>query len=114
MLDLPAFRQGRGSFAARCRWIAAEIDRRPGPVTLAGHSMGAGLAIAGAAARPERIERLLLISPAGLPLAKRMSASLGEFAAQVAHGRYPWVPRRARPAPRSARRAAPATRPRGA
>jgi pimeloyl-ACP methyl ester carboxylesterase len=89
VLDLPAFRQGRGSFAARCRWIAAEIDRRPGPVTLAGHSMGAGLAIAGAAARPERIERLLLISPAGLPLAKRMSASLGEFAAQVAHGRYP-------------------------
>jgi pimeloyl-ACP methyl ester carboxylesterase len=89
VLDPPGYRQGRGSFAARCRWIVAEIDRRRGPVTLAGHSMGAALAIAGAAARPERMERLLLISPAGLPLAKRMSASLGEFAAQVAHGRYP-------------------------
>ncbi len=88
-IDPPGFRFSGGSFAASCRWLVAELDSRPGPVMLAGHSMGAALAIAAAAARPERISRLLLISPAGLPLGKPMRTSLVDFCAQVGRGRYP-------------------------
>jgi pimeloyl-ACP methyl ester carboxylesterase len=88
-IDPPGFRTGNGSLAASCRWLIAEIDRRRGPVALAGHSMGAALAIAAAAARPERITRLLLIAPAGLPLGKPLARSVGAFVCQVARGRYP-------------------------
>jgi pimeloyl-ACP methyl ester carboxylesterase len=88
-IDLPDFRRCGGSFGALSRWLVAELDRQTGAVELAGHSMGAALAIAAAAARPERVRRLLLISPAGLPLSKPMVWSLGDFVAQVLRGRYP-------------------------
>ncbi len=52
--------------------------------------MGGALAIAAAAARPDRVSRLVLISPAGLPLSKPMTLSLAEFARGVLLGRYPW------------------------
>jgi pimeloyl-ACP methyl ester carboxylesterase len=87
-VDLPGARCG-GSFESRRRWLVGELDRRRGPVVLAGHSMGGALAIAAAAARPELVAGLLLISPAGLPLAKPMARSLLEFAGQAARGRYP-------------------------
>ena len=45
--------------------------------------MGGALAVLAAAERPERIARLTLISPAGLPLQKSMTASLADFARQV-------------------------------
>jgi pimeloyl-ACP methyl ester carboxylesterase len=88
-IDPPGFRRGGGSFAASCRWLVAELDRRPRPVSLAGHSMGAALAIAAAAARPERVVSLLLISPAGLPLSKPITRSLAEFGCHVIGRRYP-------------------------
>lgn len=88
-IDPPSFRSNAGSFAAGTRWLITELDRRTRPIVLAGHSMGAALAIAAAAARPESVVGLLLISPAGLPLTKPMAKSLAEFAAQAARGRYP-------------------------
>jgi pimeloyl-ACP methyl ester carboxylesterase len=90
-LEPPGFRRSDGSFLAMCRWLVAEIDRRSEPVELAGHSMGGALAIVAAAARPERVRRLTLISPAGLPLVKPMTVSLAEFVAHVLRGRYPLV-----------------------
>src|SRR5579863_8880701 len=71
-IDPPGFHGNGGSLAASCRWLVAELDKRSAPVELAGHSMGAALAIAAAARRPQLIARLLLISPAGLPLSKPM------------------------------------------
>jgi pimeloyl-ACP methyl ester carboxylesterase len=58
-------------------------------VTLAGHSMGGALAVLAAAARPELVQRLVLISPAGLPLQKPLLASAATFAGQVARRCYP-------------------------
>jgi pimeloyl-ACP methyl ester carboxylesterase len=53
--------------------------------------MGAALAILAAAERPAAIERLILVSPSGLPLRKPIHASLLTFLSQVAHGWYPPV-----------------------
>ena len=88
-VDLPSFRRGCGLFANYRQWLIDELDRRAQPVALAGHSMGAALAIAAAAARPDRVASLLLISPAGLPLTKPIGRSLAEFASQAARGTYP-------------------------
>jgi len=51
--------------------------------------MGAALALLAAAERPESVERLILISPAGLPLDKPIGASLATFVGQVARRSYP-------------------------
>ncbi len=88
-IDPPGFGGSDGSFAGGCRWLVGELDRRNEPVELAGHSMGAALAIAAAAARPASVARLVLIAPAGLPLDKPFARSLGEFVSQVARGWYP-------------------------
>jgi pimeloyl-ACP methyl ester carboxylesterase len=110
-LELPTYAAGAGALAWHRRWIDAELRRRPGPIALAGHSMGAALAICAAAARPEKVVSLLLIAPAGLPLAKPIRKSLAEFCGQVAGGRYPlaeaaWSIRTALEAPRKALRLA--------
>jgi len=110
-LEVPAVGEGAGVLAWRRRWIDEELRRRAGPVALAGHSMGAALAICAAAARPEKVASLLLIAPAGLPLAKPIRKSLAEFCAQVAAGRYPlveaaWSARSVMAAPRKALRLA--------
>ena len=88
-LDPPGFGATGGDWLAYRRWIVDELDRRARPVELAGHSMGGALAIAAAAARPDVVRRLLLISPAGLPLAKPMRKSLADFLRQAVRGRYP-------------------------
>jgi pimeloyl-ACP methyl ester carboxylesterase len=59
-------------------------------VVLAGHSMGGALALLAAAERPEAVERLVLISPAGLPLTKPMLRSGLQFFSQVAQRRFPF------------------------
>jgi pimeloyl-ACP methyl ester carboxylesterase len=69
-------------------WLVAEIADRE-PVALAGHSMGAALALLVAIDRPDLVERLILLSPAGLPLTKPIPASLATWARQVATGRFP-------------------------
>jgi pimeloyl-ACP methyl ester carboxylesterase len=56
---------------------------------IGGHSMGGAMAICVAAARPELVARLVLVSPAGLPLTKPISRSLADFTLQLAGGRYP-------------------------
>jgi pimeloyl-ACP methyl ester carboxylesterase len=90
-LQAPRFTRGAGSFNAHLQWLVSELDRRSRAVELAGHSMGGALAIAAAAARPDRVSRLVLFSPAGLPLSKPMGKSLAEFARGAALGRYPWA-----------------------
>ena len=87
-LEPPPFRASRGSLGFHRERVLREIARDDRPVWLAGHSMGAALAVLTAAAEPERVARLTLVSPAGLPLRKPIAASLGRFAAQVAQGRY--------------------------
>lgn len=50
--------------------------------------MGAVLALLAATDRPELVERLVLLSPAGLPLTKTMRSSTATFLRQAASGRY--------------------------
>ncbi len=110
-LEIPEPAVGSGALAWRRAWIDAELARRTGPVALAGHSMGAALAICAAAAWPGKVASLVLIAPAGLPLVKPIRRSLAEFCAQVAGGRYPlaeaaWSVRSVLAAPRNALRLA--------
>ena len=49
----------------------------------------AALAVLAAVDRPAAIERLILLSPSGLPLRKPIRASLFTFLGQIAHGWYP-------------------------
>jgi pimeloyl-ACP methyl ester carboxylesterase len=84
----PSFR-GADSFEARVSALRDLLDRSSGKVTLAGHSMGAALAVAAALERPDCIERLLLIGPAGLPLTKPIADSLRDFFRQVRARVYP-------------------------
>lgn len=74
LLDLPGFgglgrRSRRLPLADAAGWLlgwaeAAGLDR----FDLAGHSMGAAIAVRVTAERPERVGRLVLVSPAGLHL----------------------------------------------
>ena len=88
-LELPSFRSTGGDFGAYRRWLADEIARRPTPIVVAGHSMGATLALLAAAERPDLVEHVVMLSPVGLPLAKPMRASVRTFARQVVRGCYP-------------------------
>jgi pimeloyl-ACP methyl ester carboxylesterase len=85
----PSFRDGP-SLEARGAALRAMLDRSTAPLTLAGHSMGAALAVAAALERPERVERLFLVAPAGLPLGKPIALSLRDFCGQVASRMYAW------------------------
>ena len=87
-IDPPRFRHAPDR-ASLQRWLLDEIDARGGRAVLAGHSMGAALALLAAAASPERVARLVLASPAGLPLTKPMLASARDFARQFTAGLYP-------------------------
>jgi len=88
-LEPPNFATSGGSFEEFRRWLVDELDRRPGSVELAGHSMGGALAIAAAAQRPRQVKRLLLITPAGVPLGKPFRHSIRDFFVQVCLRRYP-------------------------
>jgi pimeloyl-ACP methyl ester carboxylesterase len=88
-LDPPRFDRRAGWIDRSREWLAGELDRLGAPGVLAGHSMGAALAMAAAASAPERVGRLVLVSPAGLPLAKPIGRSVAEFGAQVLCRRYP-------------------------
>lgn len=88
-LEAPGFRGTDGRLEGRLGRLLEEIARRPGRIVLAGHSMGAALSVLAAAELPHRIERLLLLSPAGLPLEKPVRASVADLARQVARGLYP-------------------------
>jgi pimeloyl-ACP methyl ester carboxylesterase len=51
--------------------------------------MGGALSVLAAVDRPDLVERLILVSPAGLPLTKPIPTSLATWARQVATGRFP-------------------------
>lgn len=87
-LDPPSFRITHGVFARYRGWLDRELDRSNEAVWLAGHSMGGALAVLAAASVPERVARLTLVCPAGLPLRKPIPHSLGQFVSQVARRRY--------------------------
>ena len=87
-LELPSFRKTRGDLSVYRAWLLEEIAGRE-PVVLAGHSMGAALALLAAIDRPDLVQRLILLSPAGLPLTKPIPSSLATWARQVATGRFP-------------------------
>lgn len=87
-LEPPPFAAARGLSGYR-EWLLGELAARPGRFVLGGHSMGGALALLAAAQLPERIERLVLVSPAGLPLRKPVWQSARDCVGQVAGGLYP-------------------------
>jgi pimeloyl-ACP methyl ester carboxylesterase len=88
VLEPPSF-AAASTLEQRVRWLCGEIDRRRGDVVLAGHSLGAALAVLAAERRGERVARLVLISPAGLPLTKPVRASVRDFGRQLRTRLYP-------------------------
>ena len=78
----------RGSLASLREWAAAEISDRPRGTLVAGHSMGAALAVLAAVTVPERVAGLVLIGPACLPLTKPVRSSAVDFARQLAARTY--------------------------
>jgi pimeloyl-ACP methyl ester carboxylesterase len=86
-LDPPGFRGG-ADLEANARWLHRRL-RHQGPAALGGHSMGGALAVLAAAAQPELVRRLVLFSPAGLPLTKPMRKSARDFFGQLTSGLYP-------------------------
>jgi pimeloyl-ACP methyl ester carboxylesterase len=87
-VDPPPFRRARSLEAFRA-WLVQELERRPGPVALAGHSMGAALALRAAADDPAAVASLVLFAPAGLPLTKTMARGFASFARELAARRFP-------------------------
>lgn len=83
----PAYRTS-STFDDRVAALRRSLDDHSSPLTLGGHSMGAALAVAVALLEPERVERLLLVGPAGLPLTKPIAESLRDFWKQVTAGVY--------------------------
>src|SRR6185437_7191799 len=89
VLEPPSFRRTGGDFEAYREWLRAAIAGQGEPVALAGHSMGGALAVLAALEQPERIERLILFSPAGLPLRRPIAAIALTGLRQVLRGSYP-------------------------
>jgi pimeloyl-ACP methyl ester carboxylesterase len=111
VLEQPGFRATAGDLGAYRRWLGEELSRRGRRVTLAGHSMGAALSVFAAIDEPHAVERLVLISPAGLPLSRPIWKSALSLVDQIVHGLYPapelWrATRRTMSAPRAALRLA--------
>src|SRR5262249_40665516 len=72
-----------GSLATLRDWAVREVLRSPPGVLIAGHSMGAALAILAALTVPERVQGLLLVAPAGLPIRKPVYRSIGALGLQL-------------------------------
>ena len=89
VLELPSFRRTGGEFGRYRTWLRDIVALRPRPTTLAGHSMGAALAVLAAVDAPNAVDRLILVSPAGLPLAKPIRGSALTGVGQIVRGCYP-------------------------
>jgi pimeloyl-ACP methyl ester carboxylesterase len=83
IVRLPSYATTGGELSAYRSFLDDEIARRGRPVVLAGHSMGAALAILVAADRPADVERLILLSPAGLPITKPFRSNVVSFVRRV-------------------------------
>ena len=77
------------TFADHVAELCHTVRSAPAPVILGGHSLGAAIAVATANRCPGKIERLVLVAPAGLPLVKTKTASLRDFCRQSAAGAFP-------------------------
>jgi pimeloyl-ACP methyl ester carboxylesterase len=88
-LELPAFRESRGRLEPYLERLRAALALEERPVALAGHSMGGALAMLAALEQPQLVERLILLSPAGLMLEKRLQASALTFVGQLLRRCYP-------------------------
>jgi pimeloyl-ACP methyl ester carboxylesterase len=84
----PSFAASGGALDAYRSWLGAELSVR-GRSVVGGHSMGGALALLAAATEPGLVERLVLVSPAGLPLRKPLHRSAANFATQLLRGLYP-------------------------
>jgi pimeloyl-ACP methyl ester carboxylesterase len=89
VLDPPTFASSGGAFDAHVAALVSELDASAERATLAGHSMGAAVAVLAAIERPRVVSRLILVAPAGLPLTKPVGESLADFARQLRAGSYP-------------------------
>ena len=86
--ELPCFASG-GRLDRCVRHLAGRLEAGGEPAIVGGHSMGAAIAVMAAIERPELVDRLVLVNPAGLPLAKPMRMSAADFVRQVRRGVYP-------------------------
>jgi nucleoside-diphosphate-sugar epimerase len=80
VLDLPGLGLSSGDEGAWDAWLAAVAGDRQG-LHLVGHSIGAGLAVRLAAARPGQVARLTLVAPAFLQAAPGPTARLAPLTA---------------------------------
>ena len=87
-LEPPTFAASGGALSAYVRWLSAQLSAR-GAAVVGGHSMGAALGLLAAAVEPGRVARLVLVSPAGLPLSKPIHRSAADFGRQLLRGIYP-------------------------
>ncbi|AKF10033.1 alpha/beta fold hydrolase [Sandaracinus amylolyticus] len=65
-VDLPGLGRSSPARVDDVAWLDALLADRARPIVLVGHSLGAGLALRFAARRPQRVSRLVLVSPAFL------------------------------------------------
>ncbi len=93
LVDLPGFGRFRAggprfALARACSWLDAWIEaaglERP---TLVGHSMGAAIALRLAGERGERVGRLVLVAPAGLPTGRSLLGHALPLAAALRRSR---------------------------
>jgi pimeloyl-ACP methyl ester carboxylesterase len=89
LLELPSFRESQGRFDRYREFVLAALRAYPEPRQLGGHSMGGALAVLAAVEEPLLVERLVLVSPAGLPLEKPIRAAALAFVGQLVRGCYP-------------------------
>lgn len=64
---LPTETRGRRDWSDQAEDVARLLDGLPEPVVLAGHSMGATVAVLAADLRPARVSRLVLLDPVVMP-----------------------------------------------
>jgi pimeloyl-ACP methyl ester carboxylesterase len=88
-IDPPSFGSIGGRLAAMRSWALDECRARAAPIALGGHSLGAALALFVALDERVPVERLVLVSPAVLPLAKPPPLMLVDFFRRVAAGWFP-------------------------
>ena len=82
-------------------WLAARLEELDPPVDLAGHSLGGLVAVRVAAARPELVRRLVLVSPPGIRPRRTPAAYAWPLARTVARSRPAFLARLGRDALRA-------------
>ncbi len=83
----PTFAQTDGRFAAYVAWARELVASTTGPLRLGGHSLGGAVAIAVAALEPGRVEEVVAVAPAGLPLPGAIRRSARDLIGNGLRGR---------------------------